>query len=220
MVQAAASTSSGAEARITKSTLNANVAHGSGGGLFQSGSDLFVVNTTITRNRADATGGGVQSSEAGGQVNLNSVTVARNLANLSHRSALGGGLSVKGGSFGVVNSIIALNRAAAKPSECHGELDSFGGNLLGTMAGCRGFLGSDLVASNPMLGPLRDNGGPTETLALRSGQPGDRQGKGASKADGRPARPQAHRAAGHRRLRAFSVAARRPPDRVCGPGAA
>ena len=167
----------GAEARVTKSTLNANVAHGSGGGLFQAGSDLFVVNTTITRNRADATGGGIQSSDAGGQVNLNSVTVARNLANLSHRSALGGGLSVKGGSFEVVNSIIALNRAAAKPSECHGELHSFGGNLLGTMAGCRGLLGSDLVTSNPRLGPLKDNGGPTETLALGWGSPAIDKGK-------------------------------------------
>ena len=161
----------GGRGRITKSTLNGNVAHGSGGGLFQAGSNLFVVNSTITGNRAGATGGGVQSSEAGGRVMLNSVTVARNLANLSHRSALGGGLSAKGGSFGVVNSIIALNRAAAKPSECHGEFESFGGNLLGTMAACRGFVGSALIAPDPKLGPLRDNGGPTETLALNPGSP-------------------------------------------------
>jgi hypothetical protein len=161
----------GAKGRITKSTLNANVAHGSGGGLFQSRSDLFVVNTTITGNRAGGTGGGVRSSEAGGQVMLNSVTVARNLANRSHRSALGGGLSAKGGSFGVVNSIVALNRAAAKPSECHGEFDSFGGNLLGTMAGCRGFVGSALIAPAPRLGRLADNGGPTQTLALEPGSP-------------------------------------------------
>lgn len=161
----------GGRGRITKSTLDSNVAHGSGGGLFQSGSDLVVVNSTITGNRADATGGGVQSSEAGGQVMLNSVTVARNIANLSHHSALGGGLSVKGGSFGVVNSIVALNRAAAKPNECHGEFDSFGGNLLGTMTACRGFVGSALIASDPKLGPLRDNGGPTETLALKPGSP-------------------------------------------------
>jgi hypothetical protein len=161
----------GAEGRITKSTLNANAAHRSGGGLFQSRSDLYVVNTTITGNRAGGTGGGVQSSEAGGQVMLNSVTVARNLANTSHRSALGGGLSAKGGSFGVVNSIVALNRAAAKPSECHGEFDSFGGNLLGTMAGCRGFVGSALIAPAPRLGRLADNGGPTQTLALEPGSP-------------------------------------------------
>jgi hypothetical protein len=160
-----------AQSRITKSTVDGNVAHAAGGGVYQSASNLFLVNSTITRNRADGTGGGVQSSVAGGDVTLNSVTVARNVANASGRSALGGGLSAKGGSFGVVNSIVALNSAGARASDCHGTFDSFGGNLLSTMAGCRGFVGSALIASEPKLGTLRDNGGPTQTLALLRGSP-------------------------------------------------
>jgi hypothetical protein len=160
----------GAEGRVTKSTLSGNVAQGSGGGIHQSRSKLFVVNSTIAGNRAGATGGGVQSA-AGGEVTLNSVTVARNVANASHRSALGGGLSAKGGRFGVVNSIVALNLAGAKPNDCHGTFESFGGNLLGTMAACRGFAGSALVRPDPKLGPLADNGGPTETLALEADSP-------------------------------------------------
>jgi len=154
------------DSRITKSTLNDNVAHASGGGVYQSGSDLFVVNSTITQNRADTTGGGVQSSVAGGDVTLNAVTVARNVANVSGRNTLGGGLSAKAGSFSVVSSIVALNRAGAKANDCHGTFESFGGNLLSTMAGCRGFAGSALIAPAPKLGTLQDNGGPTETLAL------------------------------------------------------
>ncbi len=157
--------------RVTESTVDDNLAHGSGGGIHQSASSLVVVNSTITRNRADLTGGGIQSSVAGGQVMLNSVTIARNVANASGRSALGGGASVKGGIVSVVNSIIALNRAGATPSDCHGAFDSFGGNLVGTTAACKGFFGSALIGSDPELGSLRDNGGPTETLALKPGSP-------------------------------------------------
>jgi hypothetical protein len=160
-----------AHSRIAKSTVNGNVAHASGGGIYQSGANLFLVNSTIARNSADTTGGGVQSSLAGGHVTLNSVTVARNVANASGRSALGGGLSAKAGSFGVVNSIVALNRAGSRPNDCHGAYDSFGGNMLSTMAGCRGFVGSALIAPDPKLGSLRDNGGPTKTLALLRGSP-------------------------------------------------
>jgi len=160
-----------AHSRIAKSTVNGNVAHASGGGIYQSRANLFLVNSTIARNTADTTGGGVQSSLAGGHVTLNSVTVARNVANASGRSALGGGLSAKAGSFGVVNSIVALNRAGSRPNDCHGAYDSFGGNMLSTMAGCRGFVGSALIAPDPKLGSLRDNGGPTKTLALLRGSP-------------------------------------------------
>ena len=159
------------EGRITESTVNGNVAHGSGGGVHQSGSNLAVFNSTITRNRADATGGGIQSSAAGGQVMMNSVTVVRNVANVSDGNALGGGLSAKGGAFGVVNSIIALNRSASRANDCHGEFTSFGGNLLSTMDACRGFVDSALVRPDPRLGSLRYNGGPTRTLALKRGSP-------------------------------------------------
>ena len=185
--------------------MNGNVAHASGGGIYQSGVNLFLVNSTITRNSADTTGGGVQSSVAGGEVTLNSVTVARNVANASGRSALGGGLSAKAGSFGVVNSIVALNQAGSRPNDCHGTFDSFGGNLLSTMAGCRGFAGSALIAPDPKLGGLRDNGGPTKTLALLRGSPAI----GKANLEREPAVDQrdrpAHRPAGHRRLRALPV---------------
>ena len=160
-----------ATGRITESTIDRNAAHRSGGGVYQSGSNLAVFNTTITRNRADSTGGGIQSSVAGGHVMLNSVTVVRNVADLLGRRALGGGLMSRGGSFGVVNAIVALNRSDATPNDCHGAFDSFGGNLLSTIDGCRSFAGSALVGLDPKLGPLKDNGGPTKTLALRRDSP-------------------------------------------------
>ena len=151
----AASTLSRRTGRITESTIDRNAAHRSGGGVYQSASNLAVFNTTITRNRADSTGGGIQSSVAGGHVMLNSVTVVRNVADLLGRRALGGGLMSRGGSFGVVNSIVALNRSDATPNDCHGAFDSFGGNLLSTIDGCRGFAGSALVGLDPKLGRSR-----------------------------------------------------------------
>ena len=157
--------------RIAESTINGNVAHGSGGGLYQSESSLAVFNATITRNRADLTGGGIQSAAAGGNVMLNSVTVVHNVANGSGRHALGGGLASKGGTFGVANSIVALNRSGATPNDCHGAFHSFEGNLVGTLDYCRGFAGPAMVGLDPKLGSLADNGGPTKTLALSPGSP-------------------------------------------------
>lgn len=160
-----------ARGRIAQSTVSGNAAGGSGGGLNQSGSRLEVFNSTFTRNRAGATGGGIQSSGAGGDVMLNSVTVARNVANASGGRALGGGLAARAGAVSVVNTIVSLNRSGSKPSDCHGLFVSFGGNLLGTAAGCRGFVGSALIGADPRLGRLRDNGGPTKTLALKPESP-------------------------------------------------
>ncbi len=160
-----------ARGRIAQSTVSGNAAGGSGGGLSQSGSRLEVFNSTFTRDRADASGGGIQSSAAGGDVMLNSVTVVRNVAGFSGGQALGGGLAAKAGTVSVVNSIVSLNRSNSAPSDCHGLFVSFGGNLLGTAAGCRGFVGSALIGPDPRLGRLRDNGGPTKTLALKRESP-------------------------------------------------
>ncbi|MGH2926262.1 MAG: choice-of-anchor Q domain-containing protein [Solirubrobacterales bacterium] len=161
----------GAKGRIAESTIDHNAAHRSGGGVFQSGSRLAVFNSTVTRNRADQTGGGIQSSAVGGHVMLNSVTVVRNVDDLLGHRALGGGLASRGGSFSVVNSIVALNQSDTTPNDCHGAFDSFGGNLLSTMDGCKGFAGPAMVGPNPRLGSLKDNGGPTKTMALRRDSP-------------------------------------------------
>ncbi len=45
-----------------------------------------------------------------------------------------------------------------------------GGNLIGDLGDCRA-RSTDLVGVDPKLGPLRDNGGPTPTMALAEGSP-------------------------------------------------
>ena len=51
--------------------------------------------------------------------------------------------------------------------------------------------GSNLLGVDPQLGPLADNGGPTQTLLPEPDQPGDRR-RGRQRPGHRPARPAAH----------------------------
>jgi hypothetical protein len=57
---------------------------------------------------------------------------------------------------------IAANLAASPTSQGH--------NLLGENPGS-GLQKTDIVNANPLLGPLQNNGGPTQTQALLSGSP-------------------------------------------------
>jgi hypothetical protein len=82
----------------------------------------------------------------------------------------GGGL-YRGASVSVTNTILAANTAASGPN-CFGTVNSGGHNLLGKKEGCFGFTApGDLLKTDPLLGPLQDNGGPTYTMELGSGSP-------------------------------------------------
>jgi hypothetical protein len=52
-----------------------------------------------------------------------------------------------------------------------GGVASQGYNLIGNSTGGSGYAASDLLNVNPQLGPLQNNGGPTQTMALLSGSP-------------------------------------------------
>ncbi len=84
------------------------------------------------------------------------------------------------GSVTLENTIIAVNTAAnglgdttgapIPGPDVDGAVISNGHNLLGKATEATGFTGTgDLTGANPMLGPLADNGGPTETMELLPG---------------------------------------------------
>jgi hypothetical protein len=52
-----------------------------------------------------------------------------------------------------------------------GGLGSQGHNLIGSSQGGSGYAATDLLNVDPRLGPLQDNGGSTQTMALLSGSP-------------------------------------------------
>jgi CSLREA domain-containing protein len=185
--------------RIVRSTITRNETSGFGGGLFTSsrvavrdstfsrnngieGGGIFaandarvtVTNSTIANNESPGSGAGIYAAD-GSSVTLDSVTVARNRAGND-----GGGLYLEGldGEMLVDNSLIALNRVpdgGFVGADCFNEVDPYGSgghNLLSTDEGCSGFDGSgDLVRGNPRIGPLKRNGGPTETVALKRNSP-------------------------------------------------
>ena len=70
------------------------------------------------------------------------------------------------GSFNILNTIIAGN----SKSDCVGTINSNGNNLLGSLNNCT-VNGGGVTVADPKLGPLRNNGGPTQTHALLAGSP-------------------------------------------------
>jgi CSLREA domain-containing protein len=155
---------------ISSSTIAKNRTNGAGGGInLDDEGKLKITNSTLSGNRADDEGGGIFAGASPDvQVRANAITVARN-----HSGLDGGGLfySPLAIGFDVENSLVALNTAANTGPDCTGDdFDSPGHNLLSTRAGCTGFDGpGDIARSNPKIGRLKDNGGPTKTVALKQG---------------------------------------------------
>ena len=173
---------------LTQSTVDNNLvidSNGNGGGISAMGRTLWVGDSVIYSNTAmtaPSYGGGLtifgwstivnttfsgNQAENGGAVRLGigdhtftNTTIADNTA------VTGGGLFDDPLYFGttvIANSIVAGN----SPTNCddNGELFSQGHNL-DSSDHCGFSSTGDLTNTNPLLGPLQDNGGPTWTHAL------------------------------------------------------
>jgi hypothetical protein len=146
---------------LTNCTLAANSADYFGGGINNSGT-VTLTNSTLATNSASY-GGGVFN---GGTVTLTNSTLATNSAD-----GYGGGID-NAGTVTVANTIIAGNTAGSDgPDVFFQAVTSQGYNLIGNPSGGSGFIGTDLLSVNPLLGSLQDNGGPTQTMALLPGSP-------------------------------------------------
>ena len=165
-----------ADLTVRASTVKKNTTTGvSGGGILVDAGGLDLTNSTLAGNRAFLSGGGIRVEGVGATAVLNAVTVARNVANYTQASinSGGGGINASGGgTFAVANSLIALNRAPGGVApDCYANAGSGGNNVFTDTSLCSGLVGSDDEVGNPRIGPLRRNGGPTETIALKSGSP-------------------------------------------------
>ena len=134
-----------------------------------------LVNCTIANNQAKRQGGGL---DIDGALTLIGCTVISNEANSDESgSELGGGIRVTG-TLQVGNSIIAGNTDnGTTGQDVYGTVTSLGGNLIGIGDGSTGFTGTgDQVGTtaspiDALLGPLADNGGPTQTCMPLAGSP-------------------------------------------------
>jgi hypothetical protein len=125
---------------------------GSGGGLYAAAGTVTLNDNTLSSNQAVRGNGGTGGSAG---------------------AAFGGGIdnAAGPGALQIYDTIVADNSATTAGPDLDGSVTSLGHNLIGNSTGGSGFAGSDLVNINPQLGPLQNNGGPTETMALLPGSP-------------------------------------------------
>ncbi len=148
---------------VTRSTLSGNAAE-NGGGLFTDGDgETSVDNSTVSGNRASQFGGGLLVSS---RLTLRSSTVSANVAPSGGGLNNGGGDLVGDGSVFLASSIVSGNTGG----NCAGTMTSRGGNVEGANT-CQFFALSDQPGTDPRLGQLAANGGPTDTHALLQGSP-------------------------------------------------
>jgi hypothetical protein len=137
-------------------------AEGDGGGIANmAGTELTLVNSTVSGNTANDEGGGIYNGF--GTVRLTNATVASNSA------AFGGGLwEEPEDTYFLANTIIAGNT----PNNCDGNgtgFESAGHNLDSDGTCMDAAVAGDIPAGLALLGPLANNGGPTQTHALLPG---------------------------------------------------
>ena len=170
---------------IRHSTITTNHNYrGNGGGISSPAPQLDVSDSTFYGNTAQGDGGAIWN---GGPTTLTDCTVTNNTASEDspYDSDLGGGgvanLADLGGSVTVKNTIIAANQSPIHPDVVTAgsfpQILSDGYNLVGDGTGgditpaTGDQIGTEAAPIDPMLEPLADNGGSTETCALLPGSP-------------------------------------------------
>jgi CSLREA domain-containing protein len=184
-------------ATLTSSTISNNSTHtssgafGTGAGIFNQGG-LTILASTVSNNTTNSLGGGIDSENnamlkmvnstisgntaqtGGGLVDHNTVLLSLTNCTLTNNSP--NGATVTTAQTSARNTIIAGNGGSF---DVAGNLTSQGHNLIGKSDGTNGFtngVNNDQVGTsgsplNPLLGPLANNGGPSETHALLAGSP-------------------------------------------------
>jgi hypothetical protein len=161
-----------------------NVARQHEGGAIANYGTLNITNSTFSGNIArrfllGSLAGGILNGglfQSAGTLVINNSTLSGNVA----RGGKGGAIfNVKGSTVVLQNSIVANNTGG----NCSGSLTSHGYNL-SSDATCDFHRAGDLNDTDPKLGRLRNNGGPTETLALLPGSPAIDSGNPSGCTDG------------------------------------
>jgi hypothetical protein len=159
--------SEGGTVTINSSTFTNNSAAGTddlnGGGIRNAfSSTVSITNSTFSGNTSADRGGALHNG-AGSTANISSSTFSGNTA----PSGNGGGLS-NDGTVSIGGSIVATNTGG----DCNqlATLHDQGYNLSSDNSCSLTGTGS-VQNTNPRLGPLASNGGPTQTLALLKGSP-------------------------------------------------
>jgi hypothetical protein len=178
--------SSASSLTMSDSTVSGNRANGGdGGGIWRSGS-LTVTNSTLDGNIAFSSGGGLHLFGTGTNTfTIRHSTIAANSASSS--SGFGGGAFVVGGALILDHTILATNTASVGPdlTRLIDAVVNLRFSLIGNSANSGlaeapvgspdangNLIGGPVKGTiNPLLGPLANYGGPTQTRFLKRGSP-------------------------------------------------
>jgi hypothetical protein len=199
---------------VIASTLSGNHAFSGGGIVNGSGGTVAINNSTLSDNgagvfrcyRCSASGGGITNfgtvtisnstlsgnhvsivvcftcqSDGGGIANGGTVTINNSTLSGNGATGTGGGIYNSSGSAAALQNSIVANSPLG--GNCSGTMTSNGYNL--SSDGTCNFNGlGDLNNTDPKLGPLQNNGGPTQTQALLRGSPAIDAGNPSGCTDG------------------------------------
>ncbi len=176
---------------IVNSTVSGNAAggiSGAGGGIFNNG-PLTITSSTFSANTA-ITGAGVHNDDLATTVTISNTTFSGNAASAYGGACFNGGTMQLGNSTFSGNSArtgggilvfgpLQIGNSVLNAGESGKNIDSFGavtiislGYNLSSDDGTGHLTGpGDQIDTDPVLGPLQDNGGPTFTHALLPGSP-------------------------------------------------
>ncbi len=133
-----------------------------GGGAISCSGYTTLRNCTISGNSAYV-GGGVYC-RSGGPIAIQNCTIAFNTASFA-----GGGVSGYYGSVTVTSTIIAKNNSLNAPDYDGSPTVNY--SLLGSISGTTITGGNNKLGVDPLLSPLANNGGPTQTHLIQNGSP-------------------------------------------------
>ncbi|MDX1991815.1 MAG: choice-of-anchor Q domain-containing protein [bacterium] len=138
-------------AQITASTFKDNTHNVAGGAIFNGNGSLIITNSTFSGNSANF-GGAVSNA---GTTTIQSSTFVNNSA-------------TNGGTIFVTNSApsLSLNSSIIRNGDCVGAVSGIGNLMFPARCGEAGG-----VVADPLLGPLADNGGGTQTFFPAANSP-------------------------------------------------
>jgi CSLREA domain-containing protein len=164
---------------VIYSIISNNYSNQFGGGLYSNGA-VKIANSTITDNEANFAGGGIYSSTASA-LYLNNATISHNTSGTE-----GGGIASYTNQGSPINkwmrNTIVANNNAPNYHDLLGVFNSQGSNLIrvnsvnvsfpvGSPNNKGDYVGTFVTPLDPLLGPLQDNGGLSNTRALLPGSP-------------------------------------------------
>ena len=170
----------GATLVMTGCTLTSNITNHAGGGVFNLGT-FTATNCTFNANFA-LNGGAIISKANNGlsSTTLRNCTITHNSVSDTNQGggSGGGGVYAEGNNaqFHIANTIIAGNTSQGTNPDIRGNVTSDGFNFIGIVGAASGLtngVNGDQVGSGAGINPnldvlIRDNGGPTNTVALIS----------------------------------------------------